>query len=95
MADADQLIAECPQDREDLIVHYGADPSKITIVPCGFNPKEFYPMEKALAREMLNLNADEKIILQLGRMVPRKAQSSASMTLAERGPKRVAVRITS
>ena len=72
VADADQLIAECPQDREDLIVHYGADPSKITIVPCGFNPKEFYPMEKALAREMLNLDADEKIILQLGRMVPRK-----------------------
>ena len=72
VADADQLIAECPQDREDLIVHYGADPSKITIVPCGFNPKEFYPMEKALAREMLNLDAGEKIILQLGRMVPRK-----------------------
>jgi len=72
VADADQLIAECPQDREDLIVHYGADPSKITIVPCGFNPKEFYPMEKKHAREMLNLNADEKIILQLGRMVPRK-----------------------
>ena len=72
VADADQLIAECPQDREDLIVYYGADPSKITIVPCGFNPKEFYPMEKALAREMLNLDAGEKIILQLGRMVPRK-----------------------
>jgi glycosyltransferase involved in cell wall biosynthesis len=72
VADADQLIAECPQDREDLIVHYGADPSKITIVPCGFNPKEFYPMDKAYARSILNLDKDEKIILQLGRMVPRK-----------------------
>src|SRR4051812_16453167 len=72
VADADQLIAECPQDRDDLIAHYGADPSKITIVPCGFNPKEFYPMDKATARAFLNLDNDEKIILQLGRMVPRK-----------------------
>jgi D-inositol-3-phosphate glycosyltransferase len=72
VADADQLIAECPQDREDLIVHYGADPAKIIVVPCGFNPKEFYPIDKTSARVLLNLNDEEKIILQLGRMVPRK-----------------------
>src|SRR3954451_22030628 len=72
VADADQIIAECPQDREDLIIYYGADPAKITIVPCGFNPKEFYPIDKQKARAALNLNPNEKIILQLGRMVPRK-----------------------
>jgi D-inositol-3-phosphate glycosyltransferase len=72
VADANQLIAECPQDREDLISYYGADPAKITIVPCGFNPKEFYPIDKQKARAVLNLSPDEKIILQLGRMVPRK-----------------------
>jgi glycosyltransferase involved in cell wall biosynthesis len=72
VADADQLIAECPQDREDLIVHYGADPAKITIIPCGFNPREFYPMDKGSARDFLSLDKNEKIILQLGRMVPRK-----------------------
>jgi len=50
VADADQLVAECPQDRDDLITHYGANPDKITIVPCGFNPKEFFPIEKNKAR---------------------------------------------
>lgn len=70
--DANLLIAECPQDKEDLIVHYEADPTRIAIVPCGFNPKEFYPIDKMAAREYLQLPADEKIILQLGRMVPRK-----------------------
>ena len=70
--DANLLIAECPQDKEDLIVHYEADPTRIAIVPCGFNPKEFYPIDKAAAREKLKLPPDEKIILQLGRMVPRK-----------------------
>ena len=70
--DADQLIAECPQDKEDLMQHYGADEKKITIIPCGFSNKEFYPIEKATARKILNLPQHEKILLQLGRMVPRK-----------------------
>jgi len=70
--DADHIIAECPQDMEDLFVHYAADPLKVTIVPCGFNPVEFYPVAKSVAREFLGLNADSKIVLQLGRIVPRK-----------------------
>jgi D-inositol-3-phosphate glycosyltransferase len=70
--DANLLIAECPQDKDDLIVHYDADPERIVIVPCGFNPKEFYPIDKETARDFLRLPVDDKIILQLGRMVPRK-----------------------
>jgi D-inositol-3-phosphate glycosyltransferase len=70
--DADGLIAECPQDEEDLINYYDADKSKIKIVPCGFNPDEFYPVEKYRARAILQLDPQEKILLQLGRMVPRK-----------------------
>lgn len=70
--EADKIIAECPQDRDDLIQYYNASKEKITVVPCGFNPYEFYPVDKLLARMVLGLNRDEKIILQLGRMVPRK-----------------------
>ncbi|MDQ2752364.1 MAG: glycosyltransferase [Bacteroidota bacterium] len=70
--DADHLIAECPQDKDDLIQHYNADAARITIVPCGFSNKEFYPVEKKQARAILNLPQHEKILLQLGRMVPRK-----------------------
>jgi len=70
--EADQLVALCPQDRDDLINLYGADPEKITVIPNGFNPEEFYLVDKALARTMLGLNSNEFLILQLGRMVPRK-----------------------
>jgi D-inositol-3-phosphate glycosyltransferase len=66
------VIAECPQDRDDLIYHYKADPTRISIIPCGFNPKEFYPVDKMKARKELQLKENEKIILQLGRIVPRK-----------------------
>jgi D-inositol-3-phosphate glycosyltransferase len=69
---ADHIIAECPQDRDDLVNYYNAPLDKITIIPCGFSAAEFYPIEKAVARKLLNLPVDEHIILQLGRMVPRK-----------------------
>ncbi|GAA4792930.1 glycosyltransferase family 1 protein [Olivibacter ginsenosidimutans] len=69
---ADCIIAECPQDKHDLMTLYGADTKRIVIVPCGFNPKEFYPIAQQQARKRLKLKDDEKIILQLGRMVPRK-----------------------
>ncbi len=70
--EADHIIAECPQDREDLIYHYNADQNKISIIPCGFDPHEFYPMNKQLARLQLKINQEAFVILQLGRIVPRK-----------------------
>lgn len=70
--ESDWIIAECPQDREDLITYYHADEGKITIIPPGFDSQEFYPVDKALARMKLGINTNDKILLQLGRIVPRK-----------------------
>ncbi|HSK10596.1 MAG TPA: glycosyltransferase, partial [Vicinamibacterales bacterium] len=72
VAEADHVIAECPQDEEDLIRLYNADPARVSIVPCGFDPMEFWPVSKQFARIALGLPADEPVILQLGRIVPRK-----------------------
>jgi len=69
---ADCIVAECPQDERDLITLYGADSRNIVVVPCGFSPIEFYPIEKYAARRRLGLPANEKIVLQLGRIVQRK-----------------------
>jgi len=80
--DADRLIAECPQDRMDLIKYYKADPEKISIVPCGFNPDEFRPYDRQAARKKLSLPVHEKILLQLGRMVPRKGVDNVIRALA-------------
>lgn len=72
IAEADHIIAECPQDEEDLIRLYNADPARITIVPGGFSQTEFFPISKALARVALGFAPEDRIVLQLGRMVPRK-----------------------
>src|SRR5690606_38957611 len=82
-AKADCIIAECPQDREDLIRYYDAPADNITIIPCGFNPTEFYPINQKLARTILGLPLEEKIILQLGRMVPRKGVDNVVKALGE------------
>lgn len=78
---ADKIIAECPQDREDLIGYYNASARKITVIPCGFSPEEFYPMDKQEARKLLNLKRDEHVLLQLGRMVPRKGVDNVIRSL--------------
>jgi D-inositol-3-phosphate glycosyltransferase len=70
--EADAIIAECPQDEEDLIRLYDADPERVTIIPAGFDPREFSPMSKELARAALGLPPRERIVLHVGRMVPRK-----------------------
>ena len=72
MREADHIIAECPQEREDLIAYYEAPAEKITIIPCGFNPHEFHPLDRLLARRVVNLDISEYIVLQFGRIVPRK-----------------------
>lgn len=82
VAEADCIIAECPQDEEDLLQHYNADPNKITIIPAGFDPLEFGPVNKTLARIVLGLPMTERLILQLGRMVPRKGVETVIRGLA-------------
>ncbi len=66
------IIAECPQDRQDLVKFYGASPERISVIPCGFDPEEFGPVKRSAARRILGLPRDEKVVLHLGRMVERK-----------------------
>jgi D-inositol-3-phosphate glycosyltransferase len=72
VAEADRVIAECPQEEEELIRLYNADPARVSMVPAGFDPSAFWPIGKALARVALGIAPDERVVLQLGRMVPRK-----------------------
>lgn len=70
--EARRIIAECPQDRHDLVAHYRADVRKIDIVPCGFDPREFYPQDKRAVRRRLGWDPEEPVVVHVGRIVPRK-----------------------
>ncbi|MDB6007274.1 MAG: hypothetical protein JWR15_4261 [Prosthecobacter sp.] len=69
---ADAVIAECPQDQIDISRLYDVPAEKMPVIPCGFDPVEIWPVSKAEARASLGFDDDEKIVLQLGRIVPRK-----------------------
>ncbi|MES3021292.1 MAG: glycosyltransferase [Pseudomonadota bacterium] len=82
MRDADRIIAECEQDRDDMMTLYDAAPGRIRIAPCGFDPQELWPMPCAAARAHLGLPQDKFIVLQLGRMVPRKGVDNVIEAIA-------------
>lgn len=77
-----RIVAECPQDLRDMIEHYGADSSRIDIVPCGFDPAELQPIDRLAARAQLRWPSDEFTVLQLGRMVPRKGVDNVIRSIA-------------
>jgi glycosyltransferase involved in cell wall biosynthesis len=66
------VIAECPDDRHNLVTLYGADPNKIAVIPCGFDPQGFWPIAPRFARRALGLPTDAPVLLSVGRLVPRK-----------------------
>jgi len=69
---ADAIIAECPQDEADLRRLYRTPSSRLRMIPCGFDPDELTPVDRREARARLRLPQHRPIVLQLGRMVPRK-----------------------
>ena len=79
---ADRVIAECPQDRTDLVTLYSADGDRLATVPCGYDPEEFGAGDRRAARMGLGLAADEFIVLQLGRIVPRKGIDNVIRAMA-------------
>jgi D-inositol-3-phosphate glycosyltransferase len=72
IACADGIIAECPQDRADLTTLYRADERRVAVIPCGYDKAELWPITKAFARRALGLPSDEPILLNVGRLTPRK-----------------------
>ncbi len=79
---SDRIIAACPQDEADLVRLYGASPSRLTQVPCGVDVSALRPGDRAEARARLGLPAAEFIVLQLGRLVPRKGIANVVRALA-------------
>jgi len=80
---SDRVVAECPQDRADLMQLYGADPRKLAVVPCGFDATEFFPMGRQTARARLGWDGEAFTVLQLGRLVPRKGVDNVIRGVAQ------------
>ncbi|SNX62160.1 D-inositol-3-phosphate glycosyltransferase [Streptomyces sp. TLI_55] len=71
---ADRLIANTIEERDELVHHYDADPTKVAVVHPGVNLDRFCPADgRAAARARLGLPQDALIPLFAGRIQPLKA----------------------
>jgi D-inositol-3-phosphate glycosyltransferase len=90
MREADAIIAATPLDHAQMVWHYGAEPARIRVVPCGVDLRRFQPRNSDTAREALQLPASpHKIVLLVGRIEPLKGIDSlieATAILFERHP---------
>ena len=67
-----RIIAATEREKAELRRYYGADPEKMSVVPCGVNMDLFRPVEKAYARKQLGFDNKEKIVLYVGRFAALK-----------------------
>ena len=68
---ADRLVAATAIERAHLVSHYGADPARIAVIPCGVDTTLFTPGDQAAARAALGLD-DRPRLLYVGRLAPIK-----------------------
>lgn len=80
---SDCIVAECPADEADLVEHYRADPARIAVIGCGFDPDEFSPLNRRQARRHLGWSARDFCVLQIGRLVARKGIDNVVRGVAE------------
>ena len=68
---ADRIVAATVLERAHLVRHYGADASRIAVIPCGVDTELFAPGDQGAARAALGLD-DRPRLLYVGRLAPIK-----------------------
>ncbi|MEC7908963.1 MAG: glycosyltransferase [Actinomycetota bacterium] len=81
---SDVILSNSSFELEQLDTLYGADPSRIEIVPPGVDHSIFSPASKKEARQLLNLR-EQPTLLFVGRIQPLKGVDLAISTLSELG----------
>lgn len=71
VVEADRLVASTEGEARDLVRWYGADPSRISVVPPGVDLITFAPASGA--RERLGIAPDDLVVTFVGRIQPLKA----------------------
>jgi D-inositol-3-phosphate glycosyltransferase len=67
-----RITAATEGEKRELIQYYDASPERIGVVPCGVNLELFKPVNKKHARQQLDIDHEENIILYVGRIDPLK-----------------------
>lgn len=72
IAFADRIVAATTLEKDQMTQLYGADPAKITVIPCGVDLSLFRPIPVDEARERLDICERKHMVLFVGRIEPLK-----------------------
>jgi len=78
----DRMVAANVVEREHLLRHYGADSTRIGVVPCGVDTTLFRPGDSMDARRRLGLG-EPPVALYVGRLEPIKGLDTLLGALAQ------------
>jgi len=76
-------IITVSQKNKIILLKLSAPEEKITVIPNGFNPGLFFPMDKEEIKCQLKLPLDKKIILSVGSLKPIKGHSYLIKSIIE------------
>jgi glycosyltransferase involved in cell wall biosynthesis len=71
---ANQIITVSNNNQNVMVKKLNVPPEKITVIPNGYDPKSFRPLDKNIMRKKLSLPFDKKIVLSVGNLAPIKGQ---------------------
>ena len=81
ISSANCVVASTPFEADDLLDHYGADPTKLCVSPPGVNRTHFRPGSRIKARSRLGLNGGP-LVLFVGRVQALKGPDVALRAVA-------------
>lgn len=85
---ADRIVAPTSTERAQLAWYYGADPEKVSVIPCGVDTQLFRPRDQHASRQRLNLPCG-RLLLFVGRIERLKGidtlLESAALLIARPG----------
>ena len=82
MLTAQRIVAFSGHERDAMARLYGADPRRISLIPCGVDLGKFRPLDQKAVRARLGLNG-EKVLLYVGRVEPLKGLDLLVETAAQ------------
>jgi D-inositol-3-phosphate glycosyltransferase len=79
---SDALLASCAVEVDQLVELYGADPTRVEVVPLGVDHAFFSPGDRHHARRALGLSGEGPLLLFVGRIQPLKGADMALKAFA-------------
>ena len=79
---ADKIVAATPAEESQLEFLYGVDKQKIVTIPPGVDTARFYPIRQDEAKEAIDINCKNRLLLFVGRIEPLKGLQNLIRALA-------------